>query len=56
MKGFTKGKGVGKKFIPTSRKKQGLKKSDVSKYEYTKPNPMNFGLPLKIRKEETKDK
>ena len=31
MKGFTKGKGKGKKFIPTTNKKKGLKKSDVKK-------------------------
>ena len=30
MRGFTKGKGKGKKFIPTSRKKSGLQKSDIS--------------------------
>ena len=30
MKGFTKGKGKGKKFIPTT-KKNGLKKKDIEK-------------------------
>ncbi len=30
MKGFTRGKGKSKKFIPTSRKKSGLKKSDLN--------------------------
>jgi len=30
LKGFTKGKGKGRKFIPTSRKKQALSKSDIA--------------------------
>ena len=35
MKGFTKGKGKGKKFIPTSKKKSSLSKSDIKPRELT---------------------
>jgi len=37
MKGFTKGKGKGRKFIPTTNKKHGLKKSDIA-YKKTVDN------------------
>jgi len=33
LKGFTKGKGKGRKFIPTTNRKKGLKKSDLMKKE-----------------------
>ena len=36
MKGFTKGSGKGKKFIPTSRKSQSLSKEDMLKFNKTR--------------------
>ncbi len=39
MKGFTKGKGSGKKFIPTTNKKKGLKKSDIDTGSKFTPSP-----------------
>lgn len=36
MKGFTKGKGKGKKFIPTARKSQTLSKDDMKKFDRTR--------------------
>jgi len=36
MKGFTKGKGKGKKFIPTARKSQSLSKDDMKKFDRTR--------------------
>jgi len=52
LKGFTKGKGKGKKFIPTSRKKKGLKKSDIQSerkellYKYLQQNRRKQSLDL----------
>ncbi len=42
MKGFTKGKGKGKKFIPTSRKKSGLKKSDIIRKKDSQRDPLGL--------------
>jgi len=39
LKGFTKGKGKGKKFIPTTNKKKGLKISDLKNQKSTKTKP-----------------
>ncbi len=36
MKGFTKGKGKGRKFIPTTRKSQSLSKDDMKKFDRTR--------------------
>ncbi len=52
MKGFTKGKGKGKKFIPTSRKKSALSKSDIGKRELT----VRKYIPIDERKKQTLDK
>jgi len=49
MKGFTKGKGKGKKFIPTSNKKQGLKVSDIKKHQH-EDDRIGKTLPLTRRK------
>ncbi len=55
MKGFTKGKGKGKKFIPTNNKKKGLKKSDVKgdPLERARQNMMKLPQadPVKLKKE-----
>ncbi len=53
MKGFTKGKGKGKKFIPTNNKKIGLKKSDIIQHQFA-DDRIGRTLPL-VRRKETLD-
>ncbi len=53
MKGFTKGKGKGKKFIPTTNKKKGLKKADIE-HQFA-DDRIGRTLPL-VRRKETLDK
>jgi len=50
MKGFTKGKGSGKKFIPTTNKKKGLKKSDILGHGHSEDS-VGRTLPPTRRKE-----
>jgi len=52
MKGYTKGKGKGKKFIPTIRKKSALKKSDLEHQH--KDDRIGKTLPI-IRRKQTLD-
>ena len=51
MKGFTKGKGKGKKFIPTTKKKSSLSKSDIGKREIT----IKKYIPIDERKKQSMD-
>ncbi len=52
MKGFTKGKGKGRKFIPTTNKKQALSRSDIGKRELT----VRKYVPIDERKKQSIDK
>jgi len=51
MKGFTKGKGKGRKFIPTSRKKQALSSQDIKKTNFGISPQGTIGLKTRKPKE-----